>query len=56
VPTAAAVKVILDYAYPRQAEEPEGVVEPEPEPVETEPYPSPLAPTPLGDSAPLAPR
>jgi predicted PurR-regulated permease PerM len=55
VPTAAAIKVILDYAYPRQVEP---VAEPEPAPleVETEPYPGPLAPTPLGDSSAVAPR
>jgi predicted PurR-regulated permease PerM len=73
VPTAAAIKVVLDYAYPRPAAESERVgvevkgrevdgqvqaregegrgVEPE-----AEPYPGPLAPTPLGDSAPVAPR
>jgi predicted PurR-regulated permease PerM len=55
VPTAAAIKVVLDQAYPRPAPEPEPAREPLAEP-EAEPYPGPLAPTPLGDSAPVAPR
>jgi predicted PurR-regulated permease PerM len=59
VPTAAAIKVVLDQAYPRPAPEPEPPAEPAREPLaepEAEPYPGPLAPTPLGDSAPVAPR
>jgi hypothetical protein len=58
VPSAAAIKVVLDYAYPRQPE-PERESEPEPAPaseLEAEPYPGPLAPTPLGDSSAVAPR
>jgi predicted PurR-regulated permease PerM len=47
VPTAAAVKVVLDYAYPQQVPQPQPEEQPE---AETQPYPSPLAPTPLGES------
>ena len=49
VPTAAAVKVVLDYAYPRRK-----AIEPATERQsrgQTEPYPSPLAPTPLGEAS-----
>jgi predicted PurR-regulated permease PerM len=66
VPTAAAIKVVLDYAYPHGAVAPEAEPEAEAEAearvqvqaqaAETEPYPGPLAPTPLGDSTPVAPR
>lgn len=52
VPIAAAVKVVLDYAYPREPapalDEPESEPLLAPEPA-TEPYPGPLAPTPLGE-------
>jgi predicted PurR-regulated permease PerM len=66
VPTAAAIKVVLDYAYPhpggvpepgpRGAPEAEAHVQGQVEAVESQPYPGPLAPTPLGDSTPVAPR
>jgi predicted PurR-regulated permease PerM len=60
VPTAAAIKVVLDYAYPRPAPEPLAVESREVEgrgaEPEAEPYPGPLAPTPLGDSTAVAPR
>jgi predicted PurR-regulated permease PerM len=53
VPTAAAIKVVLDYAYPQQAT----LLAPPEVEVATEPYPGPLAPTPIGDAASLpAPR
>jgi predicted PurR-regulated permease PerM len=57
VPTAAAIKVVLDYAYPRPPEpEPAPATQEQAAAIEPEPYPSPLAPTPIGDSAPVAPR